>query len=256
MLYYVFYRAYSCTAAAIKMGYNVSGFLQISDDMLLNVWNLQGLPRDKPWFQPRVRVADVRMRRLPDIATTSRWFPWIFGAGRTAAQMTLNTLRKLRPKLDQNIGLKVQRFMEQLRRNSGCGDCMMYEASDIFYVPSWMKEDYVLFADLFHLHRLHLELAVPTILFGLAEEHQVVRLRGNYLWGEAPRAQFLKYYSPHDHFQHAWKLTRLVDHSRGGGGGDLRFFCRVFLPKVDGDLAGTTEKDNNNNTLHGRRGGR
>ena len=83
----------------------------------------------------------------------------------------------------------------------------------------------------------------------------MVRLRGNYLWGEGPRAQFLKFYSPHDHFQHAWKLTRLADQS-GDGGGGLRFFCRVFLPHVDGDLVETTvrehvvdEKDTDRKTL-------
>ncbi|GFO46914.1 hypothetical protein PoB_007341900 [Plakobranchus ocellatus] len=244
--------AYSCTAAAIKMGYTTSGFLQVSDDVLLNVWNLEGLPLDKPWFQPRVRVADVRMRRVPDIATTSRWFPWIFGAGRLAAQLALRTLKKM--KHDRNIGHKartlrlssfrvnVRRFLNQLRTTSGCSDCLMYEASDIFYVPSSIKEAYALFADLFHIHRLHLELAVPTILFGLVPEHDIVRLRGNYLWGEGPRAQFLKYYSLYDHFQHAWKLTRLADQAADGAGG-LRFFCRVFLPRLDGDLADMGRRD-------------
>lgn len=51
------YRGYwgqSCMAAAMKINYRVKGYLQISDDVILNVWNLYRLPRGVPWFQVRV----------------------------------------------------------------------------------------------------------------------------------------------------------------------------------------------------------
>ena len=218
---------YGCMSAAIKMNFDVTGYLQLGDDVLLNTWNLKGLPKDKVWYQSRLRIADVRKKRVPDIATTNRWYPWIFTNGQPAAFGSFLTLKRLSK--NGTSSLKVTKFLKQLSTTTNCETCVAYEASDIFYVPRHLAEGFAYFADLFFRHGLHLEVAIPTVLFGLSPEWDVVRLRGNYIWG-VDRQLFNQYYSERDHFQHPWKLSRLT--TKDG----LQFMCRVYLPRLDKDM--------------------
>ena len=149
------YYGYQCTAAAFRAGYQVSGYLQISDDVILNAWNFYTTPREMPWFQAGMRVANVDSKVVPDIWTSKSWRPWGDIAGHSAAKRVFEKLLELRAKpVTGNI---VPAFMDTLGSVTGCDRCLIYEAADIFYVPVKLAEDFAFFGDIFSTAGVHLE---------------------------------------------------------------------------------------------------
>ena len=129
------YYGYACMAAATRLGYHVASYLQVSDDVILNPWNMYRLPRGMPWFQKSMRVAPVDNKDVPDVWTDKRWAPWtnkIFG--KNAAVRVYDRLQELR-KAPGIIGEKVRSLMDTLHDVTGCDRCLIYEASDVFFVP-------------------------------------------------------------------------------------------------------------------------
>ncbi|XP_012938927.2 uncharacterized protein LOC106011992 [Aplysia californica] len=88
------HRGYDCMAIAMRMGYDVDGYLQMSDDVILNVWNLPKMPVDKVWFQG-LRIGDVRAPFVPDIDKRDSWIPWNFDVGQPIAGFVLRGLESL-----------------------------------------------------------------------------------------------------------------------------------------------------------------
>ena len=143
---------YGCIAAASRMGYQVAGYLQVSDDVILNAWNLYRLPRSKPWFQKNMRVGHIDWPTVPDIWTHKIWGIWRGGHAKEAYQR-LQTLRT-EPGI---VGKKVSALMDTLHSVTGCDRCLMYEASDIVYIPHKIAEDFSFFSDIFRHIKVHLE---------------------------------------------------------------------------------------------------
>ena len=152
------YFGYSCMSAASKIGFQVVGYLHISDDVILNAWNLYLLPRGMPWFQKSLRVAPVYSKEIPDVWTDKRWAPWTNNLfGKLAAVRVYERLQKLRE--EPGIGKKVSALLENLQTVSGCDRCLMYEVSDIFYLPVEMAKEFAFFADIFRESNVHLEVS-------------------------------------------------------------------------------------------------
>ena len=155
---------HACMAAATRLGYQVAGYLQASDDVILNPWNMYRLPRDVPWFQKSLRVAAVDSTVVPDIWTGTNWIPWkSSGVGQDTAVRLFDRLQELR-KEPGVLGGKVSALMDKLRSVSGCDRCLMYEASDVFYVPIGIADEFAVFSDVFLPHKLHLEVRYHTAL--------------------------------------------------------------------------------------------
>ena len=153
---------HACMAAAIRLGYQVAGYLQASDDVILNPWNMYRLPRDVPWFQKSLRVATVDSTVVPDIWTDTYWGPWTMPEnGHNGAVKLFDRLQVLR-KAPGILGEKVSALMDNLRSVSGCDRCLMYEASDIFYVPIEIADEFAFFSDIFYPTKLHLEVRFHT----------------------------------------------------------------------------------------------
>ena len=146
-----------CMNLAIKSGYQVAGYLQMSDDVILNAWNLHSLPRGVPWFQKSMRVAHIDSQLVPDVWTDGRWGPWISntGYGRPAALNVFQRLQELRDV--PGVGEKVSALLDTIQDVTGCDRCLIYEASDIFYVPAQIAEDFAFFDDIFAPSNIHLE---------------------------------------------------------------------------------------------------
>ena len=148
---------YQCAAIASRIGYQVAGYLHISDDVLLNAWNLYTLPRGMPWFQKSMRVAHLDIQNVPDIWRSKFWSMWTSDLfGRTPAVKVYTRLQELR-KEPGIIGKKVSALLDMLRISTGCNRCFMYEASDIFYIPAKIAEDFSFFVDIFAQGKIHLE---------------------------------------------------------------------------------------------------
>ena len=153
---------HACMAAAIRLGYQVAGYLQASDDVILNPWNMYRLPRDVPWFQKSLRVATVDNAVVPDVWTDTYWGPWMTpGIGQDAAVKLFDRLQVLR-KAPGKLGEKVSALMDKLRSVSGCDRCLMYEASDVFYVPIEIADEFAVFSDVFYQTKVHLEVRYHT----------------------------------------------------------------------------------------------
>ncbi|RUS84467.1 hypothetical protein EGW08_007763 [Elysia chlorotica] len=221
------YWSYDCMAAAIRTGYQVAGYLQISDDVILNVWNLHGLPRGMPWFQANLRVAHIDRKVVPDLWVNKGWWPWMLFCGQPAAVRVYERLRVLRAM--PGIGERVTTFLQNLHTVTDCDRCLTYEASDIFYVPAKIASDFTFFSDIFSQTQVFLEIAIPTILTGLAKDTGIYRMRGSYLWFQ-DRLRYSDVYTQFDHFYHAWKFSKFSDPDQA------KFFCNEVLSRIDGDL--------------------
>ena len=148
---------YECAAFASRIGYQVAGYLQIGDDVLLNAWNLYTLPRGMPWFQKSMRVGHLDHHNVPDIWRGKFWGMWPSKYfGRISAVRVYNKLQTLR-KQPGIIGKKVSALLDRVRAITGCNRCFMYEASDIFYIPAKIAEDFSFFADVFARSKVHME---------------------------------------------------------------------------------------------------
>ena len=148
---------YECASFASRIGYQVAGYLQIGDDVLLNAWNLYTLPRGMPWFQKSMRIAHLDNQLVPDLWRLKFWGMWTSEYfGRNSVVTVYNKLQTLR-KEPGIIGKKVSALLDTLRVITGCNRCFMYEASDIFYIPAKIAEDFSFFADIFALGKVHME---------------------------------------------------------------------------------------------------
>ena len=148
---------YQCAAIASRIGYQVAGYLQIGDDVLLNAWNLYTLPRGMPWFQKSMRIAHLDNQLVPDLWRLKFWGMWTSEYfGRNSVVKVYNKLQTLR-KEPGIIGKKVSALLDTLRVITGCNRCFMYEASDIFYIPAKIAEDFSFFADIFAQNKVHME---------------------------------------------------------------------------------------------------
>ena len=145
---------YQCAAIASRIGYQVAGYLQIGDDVLLNAWNLYTLPRGMPWFQKSMRIAHLDHEYVPDLWRSKFWGMWtVKHFGRNSALKVYNKLQTLR-KEPGTIGKKMSALLDTLRVITGCNRCFMYEASDI---PAKIAEDFSFFADIFAQGKVHME---------------------------------------------------------------------------------------------------
>ena len=219
---------YDCMVQAMRMNYNVKGYLHMGDDVLLNVWNINDLPRDKIWFQLSMRLAKRSSAHVPDLHKAPEWGPWTDLPGKRALVFLWETLEKL--SVDDDVGPQVLQFLNTLAENTGSREAVVYEASDIFYVPSIFAEQYMYFARLFVKHGVFLEIAVPTILNGIENNNDIFRLEGYYLW-YSERDYYASKFKEEHHFFHAWKLSSELGKNRG-----VKFFCKVVLAFIDRDL--------------------
>ena len=157
------YWGHNCMATAIRAGYQVTGYLQISDDVIMNAWNFHSLPREMPWFQKSMRVAHVDHKLVPDIWTSKRWQPWVDFYGYDASGKIFKRLQAMRT-VPGKVGEKVSALMDTIYNVTNCDRCLIYEASDIFYVPVKLAEDYAFFCDIFSADKVFLEVRYQCLI--------------------------------------------------------------------------------------------
>ncbi|XP_050418418.1 uncharacterized protein LOC126831829 isoform X2 [Patella vulgata] len=210
---------YQCVQKAIQMNYDVEGYIHLSDDVLLNVWNVQDLPKDKLWFQGNMKVANITQDVVPDIWKHPHWGPWMSDYGRVAVKRAVSVLQTL-----ALVEQKVKVFMFMLSTNAGGQDRVYYQASDIFYIPKRFAELFAYITTTFDSNYVHFEIAVPTMLNGLDLHENIVFMNGSYLWFQDRQLYQLKYNYQHV-FMHSIKLGMCIADPKC-----QKFICHRYLP--------------------------
>ncbi|ESO82605.1 hypothetical protein LOTGIDRAFT_155619 [Lottia gigantea] len=214
-------QGYQCVQLAIKMNYDVDGYFHVADDVLLNIWNLRNISTDKIWFQQSMRPANLTQPTVPDVWRNPNWWPWNSGRGRSAVERAIGTVRNLSLR-----DVMAKKFLETLARNAGGLNRVFYEVSDIFYIPSVLAKHFVYFASVFYSNNVYLEIAVPTIINGLAEKKDIVMINGSYLWYQ-DRASYRETFNYSNIFMHPVKPEPCLKDKHC-----MEFLCKKYLPCV------------------------
>ncbi|KAK6174425.1 hypothetical protein SNE40_017703 [Patella caerulea] len=214
---------YNCLRKAMMMNYDVEGYFHVGDDVLLNLWNLHNLPRDRLWFQKSIRVANIFQHKVPDITRWRKrnWAPWRQIRGKVRIIQVLDQLGRLR-----HTNKMVKGFLDQLAENAGGINRVFYEASDIYYFPRKFVKQYLFFIEKFSDNNLFLEIGIPTLMNGLVKQDEIVRLKGTYLWYQ-DRALYKTTFNYSHVYIHAFKVNPCMKSVPC-----KQFLCNKYLPCV------------------------
>ena len=212
------YFAYMCMSRAMEKYPGYAGYLQISDDVLLNYWNLVGLDRDKIRVYPRYPIA------------IKGWYWWNSKWGVKTCQKAFNEIWAVRKssknewlpnKTSSTSVYKKVHSRDPLRGINGSTDLFKKSEnwallcdrgrSDIFYIPGKFADAYKKLSRIFHKHQTFLEIAVPTMCRILEKAENFEFIRGVYLSGYSTDGQADIFWKKYDKtrlvFIHPFKLS-------------------------------------------------
>ncbi|XP_050401606.2 uncharacterized protein LOC126818313 [Patella vulgata] len=208
------YCAYTCLSAAMKMNFDVQGYLFIGDDTLLNSWNIHKFPLDMIWFRSDI----IRLYK----GKKSSVYWWQTHVGQNAMNKVWTLMHNLST---ENGDLKpvVDKFVHTLLANNASKDGAMAGWSDILYIPSKYKKDTIFFLDLFAECKVFLEIAIATLVSGLEDKNNFINLEGQYLWYDGKRNKIPELFKPNDTYLHPVKLSHIKTKLK-------KFFCKTYFP--------------------------
>ncbi|CAL1528329.1 unnamed protein product [Lymnaea stagnalis] len=219
---------YECVTHAMKLRLPVKGYLQMGEDVLLNTWNLVNLPRDHIWMPEGFTT-----RHLYTAKREKNWVHWNSEIGQKAAIGAFSELKSasslppdklVTPNL-REFHLFAKRFLSNYKSNFKM-DYIIHRATDIFYIPDVLRQDYIKASELFRQHRSLIEIALPVMHLGLARKSQITYISGHSLWREDRNRPWQFFNAVNRTFIHPFKL---LFHSKSPEG--LKFFCHVYMTK-------------------------
>ena len=222
-------QGFVCAMEVLKMGYKTRGVFQLADDALLNTWNVNALPRDRPWYHFRhFKMSLVEGNPQSHCFTCGRWGAWpYFAKNITGAWNAMHRYANMQGSAPEKI--EAQSFLEQLRQNTGFEEWVVYGGSDVFYISHEYSERFLFATTVFHNYKVNLEFATPTLIYGIAPHRLIVEMAGKYLWF-GDRDHIPNFYSHLDIFMHAYKASLLQDTEQ------VRWFCKHHILNLDGWL--------------------
>ena len=131
---------YICTALAMDMSYNVSGYLQVAEDTLLNSWNLQTLDKYKIWLTEITLTFNCSVDNFEHHGVRGLW-------NREKGKVReLKRHRSISSKLfellqkceisSKKFNFNIDHFFKMIGENIGMADNSCIKAmSDVLYVP-------------------------------------------------------------------------------------------------------------------------
>ena len=227
---------HQCINRVIEMNFNTDGILLMSDDVMLKYWRLHlDLNFDKMWFTRKVACWEEMDAKNTMSVPEQKWV-W---NGRWGLKTLFKTFDELNgiingsiPASDENK-LMASDYLDKLVRNYE-NKKEFYRAcwgqSDIFYLPKSTFKRFHYITSIYQHHNVFLELAVGTVLSGLAPVNEIDLLKGGYQWEcnhcfffdwETSRVQSV--YETFPHFYHPVKISTLMT----GAGHDN--FCNIFI---------------------------
>ncbi|XP_071086221.1 uncharacterized protein [Haliotis cracherodii] len=200
---------HNCLIQAMKMQFRVDGYLYISDDVLLNMWNIHLSPLNKLW----VYRSSVVQQSEP--MTWDRL---------KNPKVGLKTYKAALEALNFVDAHRYTLFTEMLLNNSGFENGFFIGASDIAYVPEHYKDDFLYYMEHFSKFNLYLEIIFPTVFRGIEKLNNLYEIPGTYIQhGDVNGTK--KYFEPRHFFLHTVKLSKLIYKPEG-----RKFFCETFFP--------------------------
>ncbi|ESP05594.1 hypothetical protein LOTGIDRAFT_152451 [Lottia gigantea] len=214
------HQIYKCVSVAMKIDYNVSGILMLSDDVLINSWNVWNLPPDKPWTGQLYRL------RLGERNSWGNWQQWFGERAFTSAWNEISSHQKHQhaQKISPEYQTDYLQFENRLNILGNCTKCVVYGFSDITYFPRTMNKDFIYYADIFAKHKFFLEIAIPVLIVGLTSRDNIFMIAGSYLWGQE-RNHYQNFYNTSHLFFHPFKWSVELNKDEG-----RQFLCEEYFP--------------------------
>ncbi|XP_014664227.1 PREDICTED: uncharacterized protein LOC106806714 isoform X2 [Priapulus caudatus] len=221
------YNSYECTIGAIRMGYNVSGFLVIGDDVRLNIQQWTNLNRSALIFDtmdvidlPKVHCRFRTPNRclLPSKA-------WLLAFYREELVKTFNHLKSSPTK-----SLERRCYNNLVTENRG-EYRFNNELSDVYYIPRRLASDFATLASLFAEKGVFVEIAIPTLIRCLDKPANVQKAKYLYIVGRNRTKDALWTHweeSLNYHSYHPYKLSPVLKKDRS----DVQHFCKQVLPRM------------------------
>jgi len=156
--------AYISLVLAIKKYPNFQGYFLVSDDVALNYPILSTLNFSKPWGQGIGHYNDIANPK-----PYGGWYPWTSTWGLRACNKTWHSLNAT---YKDRLKALVPTPTSFIGTSAG---------GDIFYIPQRMAKDFVVLGEIFWEAGVFLEIAVPTIVYGILGD--VETMPGAILWG-------------------------------------------------------------------------
>ncbi|KAK6179929.1 hypothetical protein SNE40_012176 [Patella caerulea] len=205
------YCVYTCLSAAMKMNFDVQGYLSIGDDTLLNSWNIHKLPLDKIWYH-----SDIARLYKGKKGPTPWW-------QKPVGQIAMNKAWRFLHNVTADLKPVVNKFVHTLLANNAPKDGAMFGASDIVYIPNRYKKDTIFFLDVFAECKVFLEIVIATLVHGLVEKINIIDLEGQYLWFDGKRKKVPELFKPNDTYLHPVKISQIKTNLKN-------FFCNTYFP--------------------------
>lgn len=230
--------SYECAVKAMRMHYAITGYLVVSDDVLLLPYPLTLLSPHLVWFLPQieVRVGDLKTLRECRLGMCDFYPHWEWW--RDYRQATTNLLDEIdRRQFDSPLIHHCRSELLRLNGASAGGALRPNGAySDVYYVPTRVARDFVRLAHMSLDHGVFVEIAVPTALRCLELPEEIRPLPGLQIW-DISRDEPWRYFSrKHLHgktYFHPTKWSLLVNDSQA----HVSLFCDKVLPFMFDPLA-------------------
>lgn len=199
------YLSYMGLADAMESYSNYTGFLLINDDTLLNPWSLDDLDRHKVWEGP------IQPITIEKVGKVRKWYWW---------KHPLWGLPKCLLARNESI-VKHPNYLSLEYTNSTLEDSEFqikgcYRGrSDVLYIPSTFREQFIAIAKIFYKHDVFLEIAIPTIVHMIIDSAGRQLMRGIYLPGRVSdmsirnTSNLWSVYNEQLHFIHPVKMNYL-----------------------------------------------
>ncbi|GFR73884.1 conserved uncharacterized protein [Elysia marginata] len=226
---------YACFIAAAQMGYNVTGYMVVGDDVLVNMWNFHGFDKERIWSNFAVHIFNVN--------NGTNWSWWNFQVGEQAYNKSMAAIMRQKEREDphqENAHIdrkKIQQpqrygnsrrvksakaFLSTLHSNTGGPANCPHAVSDVYYIPASLAPSAVHYMSLFAQQGLMVELAISMTLYGLSLSENIQFFSGDNLWlGE--RLDPWRKFNPLSFFLHPVKFSNTSN---------VEPLCSKYLPAL------------------------
>ncbi|GFR95441.1 conserved uncharacterized protein [Elysia marginata] len=189
------YLAYVCTLQAMQLGYNVTGYLHVADDVLINPWKFVGMNKSRAWL---TKTANAPLKLQGD-----GWFWWKQDYGKFAFDKTVNDF--LEDEID--VGQNLVKYLKVLTANQGV---TMRGLSDVYYIPKRLEGVAKHFLTKSYDRALFLEIAIPVLTYGHETKEEIELISGTSIDPvDRHEKSAWDFFSPDLHMLHPVKFSKL-----------------------------------------------